>query len=249
MRCSIPQASGGRWCCRSRTPGVRRAGTRWQFPDRLRAFCSFNPLKPYALDELTRCSNNPHLRSGVKFHFGNSDVDLANRENVARVRKIFEAANGHRMAIVVHLRTSIDLRRAYGADAARVFLDELLPAAPDVPVQIAHLAGSGGYEAATDAALGIFASAIANNDPRLSNVWFDTAVVVRPAMRGDQLQQIASRIRQLGVARVLYGSDAATTPLTHPNAGWEAFKRLPLTAEEFNVISDGTLLATRPLSC
>ena len=57
-------------------------------------------------------------------------------------------------------------------------------------------------------------------------------------MRGDQLQQIASRIRQLGVARVLYGSDAAATPLTHPKAGWEAFKRLPLTAEEFKVIAD-----------
>ena len=29
-----------------------------QYPDRLRAFCSFNPLKPYALEELARCSRD-----------------------------------------------------------------------------------------------------------------------------------------------------------------------------------------------
>src|SRR5712691_9668825 len=32
-----------------------------QYPERLRAFCSFNPLKPYALDELARCSRDPRL--------------------------------------------------------------------------------------------------------------------------------------------------------------------------------------------
>ena len=95
------------------------------------------------MDELTRCSNNPQLRDGLKLHFGNSDVDLDNPENVAQVRRVFEAANRHRMAIVVHMRTSLDLGRRYGADAARVFLSQLLPAAPDVPVQIAHLAGAG----------------------------------------------------------------------------------------------------------
>ncbi len=101
---------------------------------------------------------------GLKLHFGNSDVDLDNPANVAQVRKIFAAANGYRMAIVVHMRTSIDNQRKYGADEARVFLNELLPAAPDVPVQIAHLAGAGGYEAATDSALSVFTDAIAKHD-------------------------------------------------------------------------------------
>ena len=55
-----------------------------QYSDRLRAFCSFNPLRPYAFDELTRCNNNPQLRYGLKLHFGNSDVDLDNPENVRR---------------------------------------------------------------------------------------------------------------------------------------------------------------------
>jgi predicted TIM-barrel fold metal-dependent hydrolase len=35
-----------------------------QCPERLRAFCSFNPLRAYALDELARCAGNPNLRHG-----------------------------------------------------------------------------------------------------------------------------------------------------------------------------------------
>lgn len=209
-----------------------------QYSDRLRAFCSFNPLRPYAIDELTRCSNNPQLRYGLKLHFGNSDVDLDNPEKVAQVRRIFAAANRHRMAIVVHMRTSLDLRRKYGADAARVFLNDLLPAAADVPVQIAHLAGAGGYDAVIDSALSVFTDAIAKHDPRMKNVWFDATTVVLPGMSPDELQQIIARIRQLGVERVLYGSDAALNPLAYPKAGWEAFQRLPLTEAEFRVIAN-----------
>jgi len=209
-----------------------------KYPGRLRAFCSFNPLKPYALEELARCSRDPQLRFGLKLHFGNSDVDLDNPENVAQVRKVFEAANAFRMPIVVHMHTSIDLKRNYGAAEARVFLDQLLPAAPDVPVQIAHLAGSGGYDAATDSALSVFVDAIARHDARMKNVWFDVAVVVRPDVVADVLRQVATRIRQIGVERVLYGSDAAASPLTYPTAGWAAFRRLPLTDAEFRVIAN-----------
>lgn len=218
-----------------------------QYSERLRAFCSFNPLRPYAIDELVRCNSSPQLRSGVKLHFGNSDVDLDNPENVTQVRRVFEAANRRRMTIVVHLRTSLDLSRRYGADAARVFLDELLPAAPDVPVQIAHLAGAGGYDAATDSALAVFAEAIASHDPRMKNVWFDATAVVRAGMSPNELQQITARIRQLGVERVLYGSDAAASPLAYPKAGWEAFLRLPLTAAEFRVIANNVAPYMRDL--
>ena len=209
-----------------------------QFPDRLRAFCSVNPLKPYAIDELTRCSNHPQLRSGLKLHFGNSDVDLDDAEKVAQVRRVFEAANRLRMAIVVHMRTSLDLRRRYGADQARVFLNDLLPAAPDVPVQIAHLAGAGGWNATIDSALSVFSDAIAKHDPRMKNVWFDVTGVVGPGTSPDLQQQIIARIRQVGVERVLYGSDAALSPPAYPKAGWAAFKGLPLTEAEFTVIAN-----------
>ncbi|HEX6791749.1 MAG TPA: amidohydrolase, partial [Candidatus Krumholzibacteria bacterium] len=36
-----------------------------QYPDRLRAFCSINPLKSYALEELARCHNDRALHYGL----------------------------------------------------------------------------------------------------------------------------------------------------------------------------------------
>jgi predicted TIM-barrel fold metal-dependent hydrolase len=86
--------------------------------------------------------------------------------------------------------------------------------------------------------LSVFTDAIARHDPRMNHVWFDATTVVREGMSPDELQQIAARIRQLGVERVLYGSDAAVSPLAYPQAGWEALQRLPLTEAEFRLIAN-----------
>ncbi|MGH9421453.1 MAG: amidohydrolase family protein [Thermoanaerobaculia bacterium] len=114
------------------------------YPDRLRAFCAVNPLKDYALEEIERCSRDPRLRYGLKLHFGNSDVQLEKPEHLERVQRVFRAANAHGMAIVVHMHPSYTMKRPYGTNYARIFLTKVLPAAPDVPVQIAHLGGSDG---------------------------------------------------------------------------------------------------------
>jgi hypothetical protein len=49
-----------------------------------------------------------------------------------------------------------------------MFLEELLPEAPNVVVQIARLADGGGYDdPAVDKALSVFAEAIERKDPRM----------------------------------------------------------------------------------
>jgi predicted TIM-barrel fold metal-dependent hydrolase len=210
-----------------------------QYPDRLRGFCSFNPLKDYALDELTRCTKDPQLHFGLKLHFGNSDVDYHNAQQIAQVRRVFAAANEHNMAIVVHMHASINKKRAYGAEEARVFLNELLPAAPNVPVQIAHLAGAGGYdEPAVDQALGVFADAITAHDPRVQRLWFDVTQVVTRDITPDQAKRMAARIRQVGVDRVLYGSDATAGGNLAPRQAWAAFRQIPLSDAEFRTIAN-----------
>src|SRR5687768_5017392 len=144
-----------------------------RFPDRLIGFCSVNPLKDYALDELARCAKDERLRRGLKLHLGNSRVDYHNADHVEGLRRLFAAANGYRMAIVVHMRTSISAKIPYGAEEARTFLNEVVPAAPDVPIQIAHLAGAGGYaDPLVDAALAVFVEAIGKDDPRTKQLWF-----------------------------------------------------------------------------
>jgi predicted TIM-barrel fold metal-dependent hydrolase len=206
-----------------------------QYPDRLRAFCSFNPLKDYALDELARCARDPRLRRGIKLHFGNSDVQLDDSAHVERLRRVFRAANAHRMAIVVHMRASTSRRRPYGAAQARVFLEQLLPLVPDVPVQVAHLAGTGpGYDdPPADSAMAVLAEAVERHDPRTRNLWFDVTTVADANIAPPNAARVAQRIRQVGVERVLYGSDAALGTNLRPRESWAAFRRIPLTDAEF----------------
>ena len=59
------------------------AGQAAEYPDRLIAFCSFNPLKDYALDELAQGAGTPGFNRGIKLHLGNSDVQLENPDHVA----------------------------------------------------------------------------------------------------------------------------------------------------------------------
>lgn len=209
------------------------------FGDRLIGFCGLNPLKPYALEEISRCAHVPQLRSGLKLHFGNSDVDLTNVDHVKQLQQVFAAANEHGMAIVVHMRSSVTAKRPYGTASARALLNDVLPFAPDVPVQIAHLAGAGGYDDPTiDEALSIFVDAIANHDPRMKHVYFDASGVIGVEKPSDKLDLIAKRIRQIGVERVLYGSDGALPPAYTPKKAWEAFRRLPLTDADFKIIAN-----------
>lgn len=201
----------------------------------MRAFGSVNPLKAYALDEIERCASNPQLRHGLKLHFGNSDVQLDNPAHVEQVQRVFQAADEHRMAIVVHLRASISRQRPYGAVQARVFLDELLPAAAHIPVQVAHLAGSGpGYaDPPAHSAMAVLAEAVEQGDPRTRHLWFDVATVVDQAISPPVAELVARLIRQAGIERILYGSDAALGDNLRPREGWAAFRRLPLRKDEF----------------
>lgn len=212
-----------------------------RFPDRLLGFVGVNPLRDYALEELARCVEDRtlrHLRSGLKLHFGNSTVDYHDSEHIARLQRVFGAANGYGMAITIHMRPRELPQLPYGRDEARIFLDELLPAAPDVPVQIAHLAGHGGYgsDPPVDQALSVFVEAIADRDPRVGRLLFDVTDTVTRKAPPEELALITRRIRGLGVERVLYGSDASGPGHT-PRKGWAAFRTLPLLDAEFRTIA------------
>jgi predicted TIM-barrel fold metal-dependent hydrolase len=210
------------------------------FPKRLIGFCGFNPLKDYALAELERCAGIPALATGIKLHFGNSDVNLDDPDHVRALQRVFAAANAHRMAIVVHLRPSVTRQRPYGAQQAREFLEQVLPTAPHVVVQIAHLGGAGSYDAATDAALEVFAGAAARHDPRMKRVYLDISGVAGIGEWQPHAAAIVAKLRTLGMRRVLYGSDGAANPDGRPLKMVAALHELPLTATEFAIIDHNT---------
>jgi predicted TIM-barrel fold metal-dependent hydrolase len=230
-------------------PGKVRAENDWtaaqaaRYPDRLVAFCSFNPLKEYALQELERCAGGPKgapgMARGIKLHFGNSDVQLDDPAHVARLREVFAAANAAKLAIVVHMRASIGKGRPYGARQARIFVEQVLPAAPGVPVQVAHFAGTGpGYEdPPAREAMAELAASVARHDPRTRNLWFDVASIVDRDIEPELAKLVADTIRRVGVDRVLYGTDSAQGGNLRPRESWEAFRKLPLTDAEFTRIA------------
>jgi predicted TIM-barrel fold metal-dependent hydrolase len=210
-----------------------------QFPDRLVGFCGLNPLTDYAVAELARCAADPNLRRGLKLHFGNSVVDYHNPEHIARVQRVFRAANEHRMAIVVHVRASVTAKLPWRGEEALIFLNQLLPAAPDIVVQIAHLASAGSpQDDGAQQALDVFVDAVARNDPRTRHLYFDATMVGEPPTP-DNAQRWAAAIRRVPT-RVLFGSDATTAAIT-PGGAWTAMRKLlPLTDDEFEVIANNT---------
>jgi predicted TIM-barrel fold metal-dependent hydrolase len=205
-----------------------------RYPDRLVAFCGVSPLKDYAVQEVRRCAGELGMK-GVKLHFRSSRVDVLNPEHLEKVRRVFRTANELGLAIVVHTNV-----RPYGREQAEVFLKKLLPAAPDVVVQIGHLWGGNEF---VPAALAVFADAVAAGDPRTKNMYFDLTEVEAAAAitknPSETMQEIARLIRRIGLRRILYGSDAAATSDAPPTSlRWARLRRqLPLTNKELSVVA------------
>jgi len=207
-----------------------------RYPGRLIAFCSLNPLRAYAIDELARCASDPRVR-GLKLHLTTAFFDFRDVDHVRRLAAVFQAANARRLPIVIHLRT---MNPEYGRRDAEIFLSEVLTKAPDVPVQVAHLAGWGGYGAETDAALSVFAEAFASRDPRVSNLYFDLSQVT--AVSPTTMDLMVQRIRRIGVDRMLFAVDRVGTP----SQAWESLTRLPFTHDELIRIATNLAPWLRP---
>lgn len=201
-----------------------------RFPDRLIAICSFSPIRDHALAELERCARTGRFK-GIKLHFDASHVDLTDAEQTAKVRAVFAAANRARLPLIVHIRQGRD----YGGRQTRIFLEQLLPAAPDVPVQVAHLSGGGAY---SDEALAVLAEAVAGKDPRTRNLYFDLGQAQYTGTQPGHEEKIVARMRQIGMDRMLYGSDGPQWDGVTPKTSWKDLgEKLPLTRQELEIIA------------
>lgn len=202
---------------------------------RLIGFCSANPLRPAALQELERCLSLPGM-AGIKQHLGNSGVSLRDPEHLARMQQVFALAQRRGAPVLVHMRARGGTN--YGAEDARIFLEQLVPAAPDVEIVVAHLGVAGpGYGAQGDEVMAVFGAAAERGDRSLRNLYFDVATNVTEETTPDEAALIARRIRQVGPRHVLYGSDLSP-PGGSIRAGWEIFRtKVPLTPAEIATIA------------
>lgn len=205
---------------------------------RLIGFCSANPLREAALAEIDRCLSLPRMK-GIKLHFGNSGVSLRNPAHLGRIAQVFALAERRRVPVLVHMRARGGAD--YGAEDARIFVDKLIPQAPDVDIIVAHLGGGGSYPAQVDEVMGAFAEAFQAADPRTARLYFDLAGVVEPDTSAADAASIARRIREVGASHVLYGSDTSPPGGTIA-AGWQIFRsKVPISRAEIQTIADNRL--------
>lgn len=219
------------------------AGQAARHPDRLVAFFGVNPLADYARDEAERCAATPEC-VGMKLHLANSDLDFHDADDVDRLRAVFATAGDLDLAVVVHLQTRDE---DFGGDEVDTFVDEVLPAAPDVPVQVAHMGGSSDFDAPARRAVRAFARAFDEHPERTRNVFFDMGLVPRLPTRaqGDsarrkQYEEMNRRfveaVRELGPDRVVFGTDfPEAQPATYVRGLREA---LDMTEEELADLFD-----------
>jgi predicted TIM-barrel fold metal-dependent hydrolase len=163
-----------------------------------------------------------------------ANVDLKNAEHLERVRRVYQAANAARLAIASHVATQDP---DYGREHAAIYLDKIFPMAPDIPIQIVHLAGHG--PATGGQALIAFAEAAEAQHPAMRNVYIDVSGNMQSFTSKEELALIAKSIRQFGVERVLFGTDRpASGPAYTAKEAWTQFRRLHLTEAEFRAIAD-----------
>jgi predicted TIM-barrel fold metal-dependent hydrolase len=198
-----------------------------EYPERLVALCSVDPLRDYALAELARCAASPEFGRGIKLQPASGGALLDDPQQVERLRRVFRSANARGMAIVLQLPET-------GVREARLLLEQLLPHAPDVPVQVAYTGDKPGARDASAqlAALAVLADAAARQDPRVRHVWVDVTAFARPGLSAADARRLVRRLRQVGMERVLYGSDAEIGMDVRPREAWAAFRSLPLTDAE-----------------
>ncbi len=188
---------------------------------RLLGLCSVNPLAAYAVAETRRCNEELGL-AGLKLHLANSDVDLLNDAHIASLQTLFRYLNDIGFPVLAHIRTR---NPEYGSADVAAFINDVLSQAPDIEVQIAHMAGWGGFDTPTESALGEFLAAFKDGRLNPGKIQFDLAAVVaepdlyeygKHAERiRENNKRLSSVIAAMPAHQVLFASDWSAWP-PHP---------------------------------
>jgi predicted TIM-barrel fold metal-dependent hydrolase len=69
------------------------------------------------------------------------------------------------------------------------------------------------------------------------NLWFDVASIAHPSNTPERTALLLKRIRQIGVKRILYGTDLALGGNLPPRESWAEFGKIGLTNDELRTIA------------
>ena len=204
----------------------------------VKAFCSVNPMRSYALDEVKRCQELGVF--GIKFHHNANQIYLTEPEHVRKVFPVWEFAAKKKLRILVHFDNS---HPKFGARDIGIFFNEVLAKINPAKIQVAHMGTSGGFSDKTmrvvDAFRNEFARATFHN--RKHRIVFDlSAVALDKNSQGvsklsdEDFKKLADLIRSIGVDKFVFGTDYPLYAATDYRQILE--QKVGLTKREIRVI-------------
>ena len=187
------------------------ASARDKYPKKVRAFCSVDPLRDYALDELERCRTGLGM-DGIKLHHNANQVYLTVPEHLAKVKRVFHFAADHKLPILLHFDNS---HRRFGKPDVDLLVGSILKDLKPIDMRIAHFGTSGGFSQRTRGFLNAFIDQFAV-EPALKKhrITFDiSAVALDKDSEGvrrlteEDFAVLRRYIQRLGPERVAFGTD------------------------------------------
>jgi predicted TIM-barrel fold metal-dependent hydrolase len=206
-----------------------------RYPQRFVAFFGVNPLAESALDEIEYWARTGGF-IGVKLHLTNAGFSFRTPEHVQKLAAVFDAAEKHHFAILIHMRTRAP---DYGTEDVRIFLKDVLPHAPHSVVQIAHAAGWSGIDAPTLAAMDEFVAAFKKTPQLTAHLYFDLSRTEENTQPQAAAQMVRD-IRAIGLSHFLMGSDWALATENIGEMNQKVFDALPLDPKEWARIAQTT---------
>ncbi len=210
------------------------AAARDKHPKKVKAYCSVDPLRDYALEELDRCRTQLRM-NGIKIHHNANQVYLTVPAHLAKVRQIFEFAAKHKMPILLHFDNS---HRRFGKPDVDLLTASILNDLKPVKLRIAHFGTSGGFNARTKAFIDAFLDQF-NTNAKLKKhkIAFDISAVGLDKdsegvskLTDIEWTELAVYVRKIGFDRIAFATDY---PLYTPKEYAEILQtRLKLTPVE-----------------
>jgi len=198
-------------------------------------FCSVNPLRDYAEDEVRRCHGLG--LQGLKLHLNNAKLDLKADERAEAVRSLLALAGELGMPVVVHLDSGAD---DFGRGDVERFV-AMLADLPALEIYVAHLGTNGGFDDSTRAALEVFEKAFEGGTLDGHTVLLDLSGVVLsrkntriPPVPADDLLELGGIMRRMGVERFVFGTDYSI--LDGPTYAEQVRESLGLTDNELEML-------------